>query len=256
MPKKSATKFDSDRWFNRFTWPRELLGSHPYELEESISQFNDKRKALEFLLDEIECETRRCLLDELPSGITEKLKLSDLYLFLNDRQLQRSLSQKQANALAVILSAFSIRNLLAEFSASERELGEAIALEAIQFALAAVRGDFWAALWPHTKRGAASLRGSRSKRQDNLNKAIIRELSARGLKQSPEKILESLLKDALSDPDSIVYDFQKNRAICWFDERNKARETSYKSFCNRVSKIKNRLRTLDAARKSIFPFRH
>jgi hypothetical protein len=119
-----------------------------------------------------------------------------------------------------------------------------IVLEMVLVITNAIRGEFLETLEPLIERGAAAIRGARSNREDNLNKVIIRELKEHedGLKQSPLQIVARLEAKAKLDSESIVYEVTDRNTICWFDERNKARETTFHSFQNRVSKIKKRLR--------------
>jgi hypothetical protein len=87
--------------------------------------------------------------------------------------------------------------------------------------------------------------GARKKRDDdNLNKAIIQELKEHGLKQSTRTVLKRVVATAARDPAGIwaVVVPDGNRIIIeWFDNHNRARETSLRSFENRVSKLKKRL---------------
>jgi hypothetical protein len=104
----------------------------------------------------------------------------------------------------------------------------------------AIRGEFLETHEPLIERGAAAIRGARSKRDDNLNKVIIQELQAHGPKRPALEILAKIEKKAELDNDSIVYDVTDQHTICWFDERNKARETPFHAFEKRVSKLRKR----------------
>jgi hypothetical protein len=115
-----------------------------------------------------------------------------------------------------------------------------IAMEMALVMANAVRGEFLEVHAPLIERGAAAIRGARSKRDDNLNKAIIQELQEHGLKQSALKILAEIEKKAKLDNDEIVYEVTDDHSICWFDERTKARETHFHAFEKRVSKLKKR----------------
>jgi len=149
MLKKKLRKAPRDipRWSNNFTWARELLGSTPGELRDDILRARDNHlSVLEFLLPELEEEARRTLKADPPSGMTADLKMSDLYRASIEPDTFL-LNSKQENDGAILVHAFGLRNLLADFSnphreISEKELGEEIALKAMQLALAAVRGDF------------------------------------------------------------------------------------------------------------------
>jgi hypothetical protein len=159
MPKKTLRKAPRDipRWFNNFTWARELLGSTPGELRDDILRARDNHPSvLEFLLPEPEEEARRTLKADPPSGMTTDLKMSDLY-WASIEPDTFLLNDKQENAVAVLVHAFGLRNLLADFSnphreISEKELGEDIALKVMQLTLAAVRGDFNDNFWRRLKR--------------------------------------------------------------------------------------------------------
>ena len=156
------------------------------------------------------------------------------------------LNHREANAVSALRSVAVIRRLYAldpwEHSYDSPTVAR-IALEMMALIMTAIRGEFLGEYMPFIERGAAALHGSRSKRVDNLNKAIIRELKEGGLKLSAKKILSALEKRLSADPNSIVYEvYAESQSVGWYDERGKARETSFGSFYNRVSRVKKRLK--------------
>jgi len=148
-----------------------LLEPRPLELREHLKKaerLNDV-SALEFLLQRLEENAQKTLKDDLPCGLTAELGPSDLSWAAAQPGLFH-LSEKQESAVAVLMCAFRIRDLLKEFADMRGgrsddklmaegialKMAEEIALEAIHFAVAAIRGDFWANIWPAAKRGAAA----------------------------------------------------------------------------------------------------
>jgi len=235
------------RWFNNNTWARGLLEETPHELKEGLSRAKEHSgSALEFLLKRLEEEARRSLRAHLPVTMTEDLDMSDLLQASNEPE-SYLLNYEQENAIAVLTMAFSIRLLLEDLRdrdpwevRSEAELGEQIALKAMQLGWAAVRGDFWTNLWPRIEHGLAFREGPKHRRSDNLNREIYRLLENKPKLRAKEiwALLERLARSGDKFIIEVTYD-----EICWKDKKDSERSTAFKSFQNRVSAIKKRLKT-------------
>lgn len=156
--KKARTKPSIGRTHFNQPWSSELLKLDPHEIRETIeTSLSVKTSGLEFFLTQSEEQARDYLKVHLPRRMTSDLKLSDLY-WAAQEPATFSLDPRQEAAVAVLMRAFSIRNLFIEFDAQREEgrpqwapamsvirarsLAEKIAVEMLQFVLAAVRGDF------------------------------------------------------------------------------------------------------------------
>lgn len=86
-------------------------------------------------------------------------------------------------------------NITPEQSDAITDLRSVALMRRAQLTLASL-DDSWADIWPHVKRGAAVLKGARSKREDNLNKAIIQDGKKYGWHRSAKDIFQSLIREA------------------------------------------------------------
>jgi len=160
----------------------------------------------------------------------------------------KTLTHKQRNAIAALRSIHLIRAASHAVSPHGHWLCDAfhdhtydslsvakIIMETVTLTLAAIRGELWENVWPHTERGAAVLRGSKKGRTDELNKAMEEVLAKRGTKLTAKEVWALLEKTI--NYDSVIQEVYDDN-ICWVDQRGREQTTSYKSFENRLSKIK------------------
>lgn len=265
MPQKKKSKIDVYQWFNNFTWSRHLLSSTPRELKDHISGARKNHESiLEFFLTELENEARRTLKSDLPFGLTEQFDFSDFWHASREPE-EYGLTEKQENAIAVIMGVFSLRDLLSglaekkrfwelkktgsgvlkkiadlEDSESLEDLGEQIALGTIMLALAITRGDFWSNLWPRVKHGAAFREGPKYDRRDALAGEIERTLKNQGIKTSAKEIWAYLEKSATNHRSQVIQEITDDR-IYWIDRKGNEKDTSYHDFEKRVSRLRKDL---------------
>jgi len=116
-----------------------------------------------------------------------------------------------------------------------------IAMEVALVIVNAIRGEFLDVHESLIERGAAAIRGARARREDNLNRVILKELQAGGLKQPALKILAEIEKKTNFDDRGIIYEIDDDSSVSWYDKRGVLRETPFHAFEKRVSKLKKRL---------------
>jgi hypothetical protein len=216
---------------------------------ERAAHFNGS--ALEFLLQRLEEDAQKTLKADIPFGVTEELEMSDLWWASIEPD---HLSKTQENAIAVLMGAFSLRNLLVELSelesyrmgnvkgipdeilerlldgVSEKEIGEQIALKAMQLAIAAIRGDFWVKIWPHAVRGKRVQVATQKNRTDNLYREIQQAVKD-GVPPSAKDLWSYFAGIA---PRGFIKRVD-GRNIYWERTNGKVKPTSFKSLQNRLS---------------------
>jgi hypothetical protein len=120
---------------------------------------------------------------------------------------------------------------------SSPEMAAQIACEAMRLAWAAIKGDLRKNLWPNIKYGAAFRYGPKTRRGgDKLTQEMARVLQTKGFKFQAKDMWADFKKRALSGDELILQ--VTDRAIRW---RGRKAPTSYKSFLNRFSRIKEHL---------------
>ena len=249
-PKKTAKYFKlPENFFDDI-----LLSADPFALRDEIFSRNKEQfpYLFETLIDAIKRDIEKILGDN-PPQIDVSREFIDSTFWLSEAEFRllslyrKKLTHKQANAIAALRS---IRSIKREYFAREHLRNDPnvamILLETVCLIVAAIRGDFFGEYAKLIERGAAALQGSKSKKEDRLNRAILNELQLHGVDRSAIQILAdieaSIPEDNAKVAEEMVWNIDDDNSVDWFDERHRTRKTKFKTLQNRISKLKKRLK--------------
>jgi len=233
-------------WLSKTFVNEQLVQEDPLELRDDLfgsGRHPDNRWGLvDTLLSAIENNAKNVLKEQLCDDENDDSADWDHFTQIPEDQFYdrfvgcETLTPKQKNAIAALRSIHLIRAASHDHTYDSLSVAKII-METATLILAGIRGELWEDVWPHTERGAAVLRGSKKGRTDKLNKAMEEVLAKQGPKLTASKVWAFLEKTINND--SVIQEVTDDN-IYWVNQRGREQTTSYKSFENRLSRIKKK----------------